>query len=90
MAAFAWITMGLAVWHFTVFLPDVFWGGIVGAFLGACFGALIFGWLVSGFTVPGQNDTDIITALEAIPGAMIGIAVVWFEGKRRGNEPVHL
>ena len=27
--------MGLAIWHFTIFLPDRFWGGIVGAFLGA-------------------------------------------------------
>ena len=37
---FAWIMMGLALWHFTIFLPDRFWGGIVGAFLGALFGAV--------------------------------------------------
>ena len=30
-----WFTMGIALWHFTVFLPDRFWQGIVGAFLGA-------------------------------------------------------
>ena len=34
MAMLAWIMMGLALWHFTIFLPDRFWGGIVGAFLG--------------------------------------------------------
>lgn len=90
MAAFAWIMMGLAIWHFTIFLPDVFWGGIVGAFLGACIGAFIFGWLINGLTVPGQNDTELLTALEAIPGALIGIALTYLEGKRRGNEPLHL
>ena len=40
MAMLAWIMMGLALWHFTIFLPDRFWGGIVGAFLGALFGAV--------------------------------------------------
>ena len=30
--------MGLALWHFTIFVPDRFWAGIVGAFLGALFG----------------------------------------------------
>ena len=32
MAMVVWVMMGIAVWHFTVFLPDRFWGGIVGAF----------------------------------------------------------
>ena len=39
MAMLAWVMMGLALWHFTIFLPDRFWGGIVGAFLGALIGA---------------------------------------------------
>ena len=90
MAAFAWIMMGLAIWHFTIFLPDRFWGGIVGAFLGALFGAAIFGLLVNGFTIPGQNDTHILQALEAAPGAILGIAIMYFEGVRRGIEPLHL
>ena len=29
-----WVMMGIAVWHFTVFLPDRFWGGIVGRLRG--------------------------------------------------------
>ena len=29
MAAVVWFTVGLALWHFTVFVPDRFWGGIV-------------------------------------------------------------
>ena len=68
MAMLAWIMMGLALWHFTIFLPDRFWGGIVGAFLGALIGAFFFGLLVNGFTIPGQYDTHLLQALEAIPG----------------------
>ena len=43
MAMFAWVMMGIALWHFAIFIPDRFWGGIVGAFLGALFGAALFG-----------------------------------------------
>ena len=85
MAMLAWVMMGLALWHFTIFLPDHFWGGIVGAFLGALFGAVIFGLIVNGGSVPGQDDTHLLTALEAIPGAVAGIAAVYFEGLRREN-----
>ncbi len=83
MGMLAWTMMGLAIWHFTVFLPDREWGGIVGAFLGAVIGAALFGLAVSGFSIPGQDDTTIQTALEAIPGALIGIAVTYAEGVRR-------
>jgi hypothetical protein len=90
MGMLAWIMMGLALWHFTIFLPDRFWGGIVGAFLGALFGAAIFGFVVNGFTIPGQDDTHILTALEAIPGAIAGMALMYFEGVRRGIPALEL
>ena len=83
MGMLAWIMMGLAIWHFTIFLPDREWGGIVGAFLGALIGAALFGLAVNGFTIPGQDDTHVLTALEAVPGALIGIAAVYAEGVRR-------
>jgi hypothetical protein len=86
MAMLVWAMMGLALWHFTIFLPDRFWGGIVGAFVGALFGAIIVGLAVNGFSVPGQNGTHLVSALEAIPGALAGIAVVYFAGVRQGNE----
>ena len=54
MAMLVWAMMGLAIWHFTIFLPDRFWGGIVGAFLGALFGAILIGLIVNGFKVPGE------------------------------------
>jgi hypothetical protein len=83
MGLLAWVMTGLAIWHFTVFLPDRFWGGIVGAFLGALFGAVIFGLLINGLSVPGPSDTSIVTALEAVPGTLLGMAAVYAEGVRR-------
>ena len=88
MGMLAWVMMGLALWHFTIFLPDRFWGGIVGAFLGALLGAIIVGLAVNGFTVPGEHDTTLASALEAVPGALIGIGIVYGIGVREGVEPV--
>jgi len=89
MAALVWIMVGLAIWHFTVFLPDHFWSGIVGAFVGAVVGSFLFGFLVNGLHVPGQNDTDLLSAIEAIPGAIIGMAVVWWIGVRQEQQAAH-
>jgi hypothetical protein len=80
MSLFVWIMMGIALWHFTVFVPDKFWGGIVGAFITAAFGAVVFGFVISGFTIPGQDDTHLIAAVEAVPGAIIALAASWFYG----------
>jgi hypothetical protein len=88
MGALVWVMIGLAIWHFTIFVPDRFWGGIVGAFIGALVGSVLIGLLVNGLTVPGQDDTNLLTALEAVPGALAGIAAVYFYGASRGNEPV--
>ncbi len=90
MGALAWIMMGLAIWHFTVFMPDKFWGGIVGALIGAIVGAFVVALAINGLVVPGQNDTHLATALDAIPGALLGIAVMYAEGARRGNEALEL
>ena len=89
MAALVWVMVGLALWHFTVFLPDHFWSGIVGAFVGAVVGSFLFGFLVNGLHVPGQNDTDLLSAIEAIPGALIGMAVVWWIGVRQEQQAAH-
>ena len=88
MAMLVWAMTGLAIWHFTIFLPDRFWGGIVGAFLGALFGAIIVGLAVNGFSVPGEHDTTLASALEAVPGALLGIGIVYGIGIREGVEPV--
>lgn len=82
MSMLVWLMMGIAIWHFAIFVPDRFYGGIVGAFLAAAAGAALFGFAVSGLTVPGQNDTDLLQALIAVPGAMIGLAISYMYGAR--------
>ena len=83
MGMLAWVMMGLALWHFTIWLPDRYYGGIVGAFVGALTGAALCGLILSGFTIPGRNATHLGTALQAIPGALIGMGLVYLEGVRR-------
>jgi uncharacterized membrane protein YeaQ/YmgE (transglycosylase-associated protein family) len=89
MAILVWAMMGLAIWHFTIFLPDRFWAGIIGAFIGALAGAILFGFVVHLFDVPSREDVNLLTALEAIPGACLGIAAVYFLGARREMAPAH-
>ena len=82
MALLVWFTMGIALWHFTVFLPDRFWQGIVGAFVGAVLGSVLFGWIVWTASGKSLGDTDLGTALLAIPGTAIGLAIVYAIGIR--------
>ena len=83
MGVLAWVMMGLALWHFTIWLPDRSWGGIVGAFLGALIGAVAVRLDRQRLRHPRPPRHDIATALEAIPGALIGIGLVYAEGVRR-------
>ena len=87
MALLVWFTMGIALWHFTVFIPDHFWQGIVGAFLGSVVGAVIFGLIVNSISGRGLGDTDLGTALLAIPGVAIGLGVVYLVGIRGEAQP---
>jgi hypothetical protein len=87
MSMLVWVMMGIAIWHFAIFVPDRFFGGIVGAFLAAIAGSVLIGFLISGLTVPGQNDTDLIQALVAIPGSVAGLAASYAYGASRGEQP---
>ena len=88
MAFLVWVMMGLAIWHFTIFLPDKFWGGIVGACFAAIAGACLLGILAYGLSVPGRDETDLLTALVGVPGALLGIAAVYVIGARREQAQV--
>ena len=85
MAALVSAMMGLALWHFTIFVPDRFWSGIVGAFLLPLFGALLFGTthgLQAGVsTIDPQlagNLTYIIQGLIVLfVGADVLILYIW-------------
>ncbi len=98
MGLLGWVIMGLAIWHFTIFLPDRFWGGIVGAFVGSLVGAILVGLIIyavkaSALQIPGEKATNIGVVLYAVPGALIGMGVVYAEGMRRervsGATPPH-
>jgi hypothetical protein len=75
-----WIMMGIAIWHFAVFVPDRFWGGIVGAFIFAILGAVVIGFGLAGGEI---DNAHLQNALEAIPGAIAGLSVSYFIGIRR-------
>jgi hypothetical protein len=88
MGLLGWVMMGLAIWHFTIFVPDRFWAGIVGALIGSLVGAIIVGFIIYAIAsgtlgVPGEKATDIGVVLYAVPGALLGIAAVYALGVRR-------
>ena len=87
MSILVWVMMGIAIWHFTVFLPDRYYGGIVGAFLAAIAGAVIVGLIANGVAVPGRHDTHVGQALLAIPGALLGLAASYAYGARLESAP---
>jgi Ca2+/Na+ antiporter len=83
MAALIWFTTGVALWHFTVFLPDRFWGGIVGALLGAVAGGMVTGAIAQIASGSSIGQTDIGTVLVAVPGTLIGLAAIYALGVSR-------
>jgi hypothetical protein len=86
MGLLVWTMVGLALWHFTVFLPDNFYGGIVGAFCGALLGSVIFGLIVNLGSIPGESETNLMTGVEAIPGTLLGLGLMWWLGVRQINQ----
>ena len=89
MGLLVWVMIAIALWHFTIFLPDKWWAGIVGALVGSVVGSVVFGLIIHLGTIPGQNDTDLLTAIESIPGALLGMAAVWFIGVRAEQQHEH-
>jgi uncharacterized membrane protein YeaQ/YmgE (transglycosylase-associated protein family) len=87
MAVLVWFTLGVALWHFTVFVPDRFKGGIVGAFVAAVIGAMITGalWQIASGDSIGQ--TDVVTLLAAVPGCLLAMAACWYAGEDLDEEP---
>lgn len=82
MAVLTWIMIALAIWHFTVFVPDKFAGGIIGAFLVSIVGAIIGGFLLSGLSMPSRDETDVVTMLLGVPGTFVALAIQYVVGAR--------
>lgn len=85
MAVVVWIMVGIALWHLTIFVPDRFWQGIVGAFLGAMVGSVVSGAIVQAILGRSLGETDLITFLAAIPGFLIGSWVIYRIGEKQGD-----
>jgi uncharacterized membrane protein YeaQ/YmgE (transglycosylase-associated protein family) len=90
MALLVWIALGVALWHFTVFVPDKFVGGIVGAFLAAIVGAMVSGALWQIAQGDTLGETDVLTFVAAIPGCLIALAITYAIGARDpSRHPIH-
>lgn len=82
MSVLIWTLMGMAIWHFTVLLPDKFVGGIVGALLAALAGALLGGYALPEPGIPTANPPGVAQALWAVPGTLAALGVSYWWGAR--------
>ncbi|MBK5110538.1 MAG: hypothetical protein JJE10_04120 [Thermoleophilia bacterium] len=90
MAIVVWITVGLALWHFSIFVPERFWQGIIGALIGAVLGALVSGALFQALLGRAVNETDMLTFLAAVPGTLVGVALIYWIGERTGEPEIEI
>jgi hypothetical protein len=88
MSVVVWAMVGIAIWHFTVLVPDRFVGGIVGAFLASLAGALVAGFLLPAPGIPAANPPGVQEALWPVPGALLALALAYAYGARYGDEPI--
>ena len=86
MNLLVWVMMGIAIWHFAIFVPDHFWGGIVGAFGAAAIGAVVVGLALAGGEI---DDASLVTAFQAIPGALMGLGASYLWGLRTERKHAH-
>lgn len=86
MAIVSWVMMGLAIWHFAIWLPDRIVGGIVGAFLIAAAGGVIGGLVINGFAPPSREELSLAVALEGIPGTIIALGIGYAIGSARERQ----
>jgi hypothetical protein len=82
MAVLVWVMIAIALWHFTVLVPDRFWGGIIGAFMAAVAGGLIGGFLLPAPGLPAGNPPGVDEAIFAAVGALAALAVSYGYGSR--------
>jgi hypothetical protein len=82
VSVLVWVLVGIALWHFTVLLPDRFHGGIIGAFLYAVAGALFTGYVLPEPGVPTDNPPGLKQALWPLPGALGALGAAYWIGSR--------
>ena len=85
VAILVWISMATAFWHFTIFIPDRFLGGMIGAFLCANGAAVAAGLSSAGFSMPAKTDVTYCDAVLGGVGGAVGLAVGFAWGTRRNH-----
>ena len=86
MSVLVWSMVGIALWHFTVLLPDRFAGGIIGAFLAALVGALVSGYALPTPGLPTENPPGLGEAFWAVPGSLVALGASYLWGARQPSE----
>lgn len=84
MSVLVWSMVGIALWHFTVLLPDNFAGGIIGGLLAALTGAVVSGYALPTPGIPSGNPPGLGEAFWAVPGSVLGLSLSYVWGSRRG------
>jgi hypothetical protein len=82
MAILVWTMVALALWHFTVLVPDRFWGGIIGALIAALVGGHATGFLLPAPGIPSAHPPGVAEALWAIPGSGLALVASYAYGAR--------
>jgi hypothetical protein len=81
MAVVVWIVAGTALWHFSVLVPDRFYGGLIGALIAANVGAVALGIVASAWppSLVGHGFEDVIWGAL---GALGALATSYVMGRR--------
>ena len=87
MALFVWIAVATALWHFTIFVPDRFPGGMVGAFACANAGALVAGLVANGLSMPALAVVSHSDAVLGAVGGLVGLGTAYAYGARADRGP---
>jgi hypothetical protein len=82
MAVFVWVAVATAFWHFTIFVPDRFPGGMVGAFMWANAGAMAVGLVSTGFALPPLAVVGLGDAVLGAVGGLLGLGGAYAYGAR--------
>jgi hypothetical protein len=83
MALFVWVAIATAFWHFTIFVPDRFPAGIVGAFVAANAGALLVGVAANGLALPPLSEVSHADAVIGTVGGIVGLGAAYAYSVRR-------
>jgi len=82
MSVFVWVMVGVAFWHFSVLVPDRFYGGVIGALVAAVAGALLSGYLLPSPGIPAHSPPGLTAAVWPIPGSIVVLVGAYLYGAR--------